>query len=315
MNHESKQTPIEILLATYNGAGFLEAQLDSILTQTHTNWTLLVRDDGSRDATREVIQRYVTLHPDRIRLIEDAETNLGPAQNFLRLLEHSSADYIAFCDQDDVWLPEKLEWTLATMLQTERDAAVNTPVLVHTDLRPVNAQLQPLAASFWAYQHLEPKRAGSLKLSLLQNVVTGCTVMVNRALVRLVPSMPQNAIMHDWWLTLVAAAFGRVVHLDRPTVAYRQHAQNQVGAQRWDVRFILKKIGNPSLGHSIERKLLQAQAFLERYDLLLSEAQRAEVSAFARLRQQNAFTRRFVIVRHGFWFHGLPRNIGWWWNA
>jgi glycosyltransferase involved in cell wall biosynthesis len=302
---------LEILLATYNGLRFVEEQLESILSQTRRDWFLLMRDDGSSDATREHLEAFREQHHDRVHLLKDADRNLGPARNFSRLLEGSSAPHVMLCDQDDVWLPDKLERTLFAMLEAERRLGRGTPILVHTDLRPVNDRLEPIADSFWAYQHLDPARAATFRLNLVQNAVTGCTMMVNRALLEIALPIPDGAIMHDWWLTLVASAFGMVVQVPHPTVLYRQHGSNSVGAKRWGLAHILAQSKNPATDRSIERKLDQARVFLERYRERLSDARRLEVETFARLRECGPLERRALIVRHGFWFHGLARNLGW----
>ncbi len=117
---------VDILLATYNGAAFLEAQLDSILAQTHKNWRLVIRDDGSTDKTPEILEAFWTRHPDKANVLRDADGDLGLVQNFSRLLEHVSAQYAAFCDQDDVWKPEKQELSLQKIRASSYDRGRQT---------------------------------------------------------------------------------------------------------------------------------------------------------------------------------------------
>ncbi len=222
---------IDILLATYNGESFLEEQLDSIAAQTHGDWRLIARDDGSTDRTPEILQAFRTRHPDKVVVLEDRDGNLGLVRNFSHLMERSDAPYAAFCDQDDVWIPEKLELSLAKMRELERQHGAETPLLVFTDLAVVDEELKVISSSFWRYQGLSPERCNSLARLLLQNVVTGCTALLNSALVDLSGPVPDAAKVHDWWAALVATAFGTLGYVDRPTVLYRQHGENLIGAR------------------------------------------------------------------------------------
>lgn len=302
---------IEIVLATHNGEKYLELLFDSLYHQSLQGWKVFVSDDNSSDDTLNILQSFSRRLENRMQIIM-RDSNLGVVGNFGRSLSMCNARYVMLCDQDDVWLPDKIERTLKVMLETEQRLGSNIPILVHTDLKPVNDCLEPLSDSFWAYQHLDPARSATFRLNLVQNVVTGCTVMINRALLELALPIPEQAIMHDWWLTLVASAFGVVTHIDQPTILYRQHGANQVGAKRWGLELILRRAQNMlELEDSIERKIRQAQAFLERYDQKLSDPQRTAVKAFAGLRKHSFIGRRVLIVQHGFWFYGLARNLGW----
>ena len=157
---------IDILLATYNGATFLAAQLDSILGQTHTDWRLIIGDDGSTDGTREVIGAYRARFPEKIVTLGERTENVGVVRNFSRLIEHAEADYVALCDQDDVWKPEKLELSLDKMRALEAKHGADTPLLVFTDLSVVDRDLRVVHPSFWRYQQIRPERCNALNLSI-----------------------------------------------------------------------------------------------------------------------------------------------------
>ena len=204
----SDNANVDILLATYNGAAFVEAQLDSILAQTHKNWRLVIRDDGSTDKTPEIVEAFRARHPEKVIVLEDEAGNLGLVQNYSRLMEHAGAGYVAFCDQDGVWKPLKLELSLQKMCDMEADHGADKPLLVFTDLTVVDEDLQPIHGSFWRHEGLRPDRCNSLNRLLLQNVVTGCTALMNRPLVERSVPLPAEAVVHDWWVALVAAAFG-----------------------------------------------------------------------------------------------------------
>jgi glycosyltransferase involved in cell wall biosynthesis len=302
--------PVEVLLATYQGARFLEQQLESLLAQTHANWSAIARDDGSTDATPEILARYAARHPQRFRILPGNGQRLGAAQNFATLIVASRAPRVMFCDQDDVWLPEKIEVTLAAMADLEGRRGASCPALVFTDLRVVDEGLAPLGDSLWRYQGTDPERLSRLPRALLQNCVTGSTAMVNRPLIELSVPIPVQARMHDWWLALVAISFGAIAPVRRPTVLYRQHGRNDRGAARFSfLREAARALDRESWRRTsetraaeIRRQEDQAATFLARYRDRLSERDRATVAAFATLSRQGYLTRRARMLRHGFFY-------------
>lgn len=282
----SESPQLAILLATYNGSRFLAPQLDSILAQTCQDFVIVVRDDGSTDDTRLILDRYKAAHPQKFHLLEPDSVNRGASGNFSCLLEyvldHRQAlglerAYMMFCDQDDIWYEHKIEQEMTAMLEAEAGAA-DLPVLVHSDLEVVSDTLVQIAPSFIRYQGLETRRNQFSNL-VISNLVTGCTALVNEALALKACPVPKQAIMHDWWLALTAAAFGKLVFLDTPLVHYRQHGSNTIGAKQhvklatsnltlWQRLFTRKP--NAHL-HEVAR---QAQAFQQRFGRQLSWRQR-----------------------------------------
>ena len=307
---------IDILLATYNGARFLPAQIDSILGQTCEEWRLLIRDDGSTDATTEIIDRYAGQHPGRIEVIRDGRANLGVVGNFSTLMEYSNADYFMFCDQDDVWLPEKIAESYKAMRALERRHGSDAPLLVHTDLSVVDQDLKPIHRSFWRYQRLDPERGRSLASLLIQNVVTGCATMANRRLKDMALPLPREIRMHDWWLALVAAAFGQYGYVPRPLVLYRQHDGNALGAKAWGLQQVVRlALTAPLETLRAKRKVLrisqqQAQRFLTAYGRTLSELNSRIVKNYAEIGEKGFIGRRLTIIRGGFWLTGTLKNLG-----
>ncbi|MDC4186160.1 glycosyltransferase family 2 protein [Loigolactobacillus coryniformis] len=215
---------VAILLSTYNGAEYLAEQIDSIVHQTYSAWQLYIRDDGSTDQTGQIIQKYQASDQRIVFLNEGQIENLGVKRSFMALLSAAQADFYMFCDQDDVWLPKKIETTLAEMLKKNVAAA---PRLIHTDLMVVDQKLQSQKVMFGRdFQD-------AFRDVLYSNSVTGCTVMINESLRQLLlaqPFDPQQIVMHDWWFALVAAAFGEIDYLAEPTILYRQHGDNTFGA-------------------------------------------------------------------------------------
>lgn len=220
---------VNILLSTYNGQAFLADQLDSICQQTYQNWRLLIRDDGSSDATCQIIQSYVA-KDDRIHFINpDDRENLGVIGSFHALVKAEQADYYFFSDQDDIWLPEKLAVTLAAA----EDYDQTKPLMVYTDLTVVDQDLEVIADSMIRTQSHHANT--QLVQELTENTVTGGTALINHALADLWQTS-QGILMHDWYLALVAASLGSLVYLDQPTELYRQHTNNVLGARTWTKR-------------------------------------------------------------------------------
>ncbi len=300
-----------ILLATCNGAAYLPSLLTSFEAQTCWPVKLILRDDCSNDATLDMLRAFRAAHPEWVTIIEDDNCRLGPADNFINLLRHTDSGYVLFCDQDDVWLPDKINKTLSAMRAAEERYGSDTPLLVHTDLSVVDRELRPISPSFLKYQNLDPSLGMSLNRLMPQNVVTGCTVMINRPLANLAVPVADDAIMHDWWLTLVAALFGQVIYLDEPTVLYRQHGDNNIGAKRWGIRRILKQAkSTQEVRASMLKTMKQSQALLDRYRDRMTPSQLKLVESYAHLPYMSKIERVKTMFKYRFFKHGTIRTIG-----
>lgn len=220
---------IDILLGTYNGEHYLRQQVESLLAQTITDWRLLIRDDGSQDATPSIISEYAAQYPGKILQVKDDAGNLGVAQNFGRLMEASEASYVMFCDQDDRWYPDKIALTLNAMKEMEAQYGKDVPLMVHSDARLVDENMQPTHPSFHRALSHDMEHI-ALAHELVQNTAHGCTMMMNRPLIQRTLPMPEQARMHDMWVHLLALALGHSMYLDVATLDYRQHGKNVIGA-------------------------------------------------------------------------------------
>jgi glycosyltransferase involved in cell wall biosynthesis len=237
---------INILLATYNGESFLSEQIDSILSQSNQDWSIIAHDDGSTDKTVEILKKYQTIAPGKITLIEDGFKSGGAKNNFHHLLHFSDAPYVMFCDQDDIWFEDKIEITLQRML-SEEEKTPQKPILVHADLNVVDKDLNTIALSMFDYQRL-PREIGSLDEILAQNNVTGCTMMINRKAIDVSLPIAHTAIMHDWWIACkVVQHAGIVSFIPRSVIAYRQHDGNSVGSKKINLRHYFLKLSNSKL--------------------------------------------------------------------
>ena len=221
--------PVEVLLATFNGERFLREQIDSVLAQDYLNLRVLARDDGSTDGTLDILREYQLRFPNRFRLLPTDQPAGSAKGNFLKLMQAASADYLCFCDQDDVWLSDKVNISKLAMDQLESRWGHIMPCLVFTDLRLVNSRLEPIHTSFWQFMGIEPDKMKGLSRWLLLSVVTGSTAMINRPLLELAKRMPNEAVMHDRWMGLIASTMGRSSAIRKQTVLYRQHGNNVLG--------------------------------------------------------------------------------------
>lgn len=293
---------VDILLATYNGADYVVEQIESLFRQDYPHWRVLARDDGSSDKTGDILRDYAERHPERFVLIPAEGANLGFVGNFARLMEHSSADYLAFCDQDDVWLPEKLRLSLEEMQALELAHGADKPLLVHTDLRVVDGDLNEIAPSFWGYQELDAGAGTALNRLLIKNVVTGCAAMINRPLKDLSLPIPAEAKAHDWWIALIAAAMGAVGHVTAPTVLYRQHKGNTIGAVPLGELSLLGKArvflsGFEGYRAGLLQSFVQAEAFRARYGHALAPADQSLLEDAARIPSSTAWQRLSCLAR------------------
>ncbi len=221
---------IDILMATYNGEKYIAEQIESIIKQSYTKWHLYIQDDCSTDATVSIALSYKEKYPEKITVIENTQNSGSAKNNFFAMLNTVKSDYIMFCDQDDVWLPDKIKITHKKMLCTERKYGKEYPVLVHTDVSLVDEKLNVIAESLFKKEKWHFNKKITFWNSLIGNVVMGCTTEINRALLDKVKYNNLNNIpMHDWWLGMIARYFGTEVVIKTSTMLYRQHNANNVG--------------------------------------------------------------------------------------
>ncbi len=219
---------IGICMATFNGAEFLQDQLDSISGQTCADWHLWVRDDGSTDATGWLLSVFARRHPGKVTIVSDALGRLGPRENFVRLMELADTPYIAFADQDDVWLDDKLMRARGEMRRLEARHGADHPVMVHADRRLIDRDGREITASYWASRGCDAS-AFRFETCLAFCLAAGATMLINRALVDRALPVPAAARMYDTWIELVAQAFGTVSALDGIALEYRRHSANVSG--------------------------------------------------------------------------------------
>jgi glycosyltransferase involved in cell wall biosynthesis len=308
----TKPTPsIEVALGTFNSERFLPELLDSLFAQTYQAFTLIVADDGSVDSTFEILARYMERYLGRIKIVgRGGARPLGPSGNFSRLLELATADYLLLCDHDDVWLPNKVALSLERMLEFEGRHGPDTPLLVHTDLVVVGPALEVLGPSFFRYSGVDPAQNHLTRL-LTRNVVTGCASIMNRSLYERARPIPPEASMHDRWLALVAAALGSIEVIDQPTILYRQHGGNVIGAKA-RAPALMRRIRKTLFSRDGQRMIMrysdQAATLLDRYGDQMPADLRRPTETLAHLWSFSRWRRFFRLRRSGVGFRGLMRN-------
>ena len=263
---------ILILLASYNGEKYIAKQIDSLLKQTEQRFVLYICDDCSTDRTYEIEKKYAEQYPEKIVLYQN-EKNTGSAKhNFIRMMIEHKDDYVMLCDQDDVWIPEKIEITLKKMQALEKEYGKTMPLLVHTDLRVVNEKLQLIHPSFARMMNADYKKT-LFRNQIVQNTLTGCTAMYNNALSILIKEEPEFMVMHDWLLMLIASGVGHIEAIPMQTVLYRQHGNNVVGTRNMRSlyfmgRFFLKR---KQIKCALDDSYNQVGSFLKIYGDFLKE--------------------------------------------
>jgi rhamnosyltransferase len=230
---------VAILMATYNGEKYLSEQIDSLLAQSNKDWTLYIQDDGSNDHTLEIIQKYVD--DCRIVWVDCGLTHQGPCLNFMNLLNMVESKYYMFCDQDDVWLPMKVDLSVSKVNELENKYP-NRPVLVHTDCKRVDENLQVIIDSQVNRNHdsleildkrmKELSRADQLRLGPID---AGCLMCFNHKAKEV--SFPFNsAKMHDFVVGLAVASHDGIIRLvNEPAMLYRLHSSNVCGGMESSV--------------------------------------------------------------------------------
>ncbi len=211
---------VNVLLSTYNGEKYLGELLDSLANQSYSQLKITIRDDGSSDNTISIIKSF-TMNWNNIEFIRG--DNLGVINSFFTLLkeaEHSG--YYAFCDQDDVWFPDKTERAVDAINRYP----VSKPVMYCSAYSLVDENLKPIG------KPSKTTKKPGFGNALVENIATGCTVVINNAARDvLITKLSQNALMHDWWVYLVISAVGEVIYDPSPSILYRQHASNVIGAK------------------------------------------------------------------------------------
>ncbi|UXI00525.1 glycosyltransferase family 2 protein [Photobacterium sp. TY1-4] len=301
---------IAILLSTYNGESFITEQLDSIAIQSYRDFEVFIRDDGSSDNTLSLLHDYCKKDC-RFKLIE-SNGNLGSAGSFIQLLKVVESDVYLFSDQDDVWLPSKVERVVEHFKNVDMDISV----LYHTDLRVVNQSLVTLHSSFLRQQCMDANYSNSKNNILIQNFVVGCTSAVNNSLKKQVFSVDfdiKNVAMHDWWLALIAKFFGRIDFDSNKTILYRQHGKNVLGAPSNSLmRYVISMLTGAGIGRVRNFRLkvsAQAVAFMQAYEPHLAQNHKENLILVSKIGEGGSLRDLITCYENGISMQGVKRNL------
>ena len=216
---------IDILLATYNGSKYLHEQLDSILSQSYGNINVIIRDDGSSDNTVMIIKEYEQ-KDNRVKLLSDNLGNLGFVRNFEKLMKNSTSEYLMFSDQDDIWYNNKVETSYKRIKAIEEKNGKSCPILVHTNSKIMNYETRTKSLFI-----SDCAKNSSFENSFFNFFVQGSTMLINGSLKREALPFSKEVYLHDRYLHLIAEFVGIRSYIDKPTMDYRQHSNNEIGSR------------------------------------------------------------------------------------
>jgi glycosyltransferase involved in cell wall biosynthesis len=300
---------VTVLLATYNGEAYIRQQLDSILNQTHKELAIVISDDLSSDKTPAILKEYEDKYPDRVKCLMNEKASGSPQNNFFRLLCEVQDEYVMLCDQDDIWLPDKVEITLKEMRRLERRWGEAVPLLVHGDLSVTDQEGNVRHKSMVQYQKIAVTD-NRFSHYLVENNITGNTVMLNQGFDPFLTYIPEICMMHDWWLGLLASCFGKISYIDRPLLLYRQHESNQVGSKSGIRQYAERLTHKEQVRKQYRKMFQQAELFLGRYGNDMTGEQKETLEQFIKLQKMNRIRKIRTIWKYKFYKSTLIRTFG-----
>ncbi|MCM1235412.1 MAG: glycosyltransferase family 2 protein [Ruminococcus flavefaciens] len=296
---------VVILLCTYNGEKYIQEQLDSILKQTYCEWICYIHDDNSTDSTPKILEDYMNNYPDRFKLLNYQNTKHGASENFMSLLKFASINcsekYYMLCDQDDSWLPEKIEKSVRAM---EDDESFSGIKLVYCDQFVTNEKLKIIVDSTHKLVGKSLKDDNFTRI-IFRNTAAGCCMLFNKDLLNLIAQLRdnENIVMHDWWIMLVASYVGKVFFLNEPLMLYRQHDDNTVGVDSNNWKKKAKKYLTNYETSINARKEQTARCKLQMSELRQlhqDSSRQKELNLFFEICKKNKISRCFLFLKNGY---------------
>lgn len=308
---------ITIIMAVYNGQEYIREQLESLKDQTYTEWRLVIRDDRSSDKTAEIVKKFSDEVEQEV-IFKVNEKPSGSAKNNFALLinDAKESDYVMFCDQDDIWKKDKIEITFNKMKQAEERYGRDFPLLVHGDVEVIDENGNINADSMFEMSHINAD--SKLPQILIQNHVTGCTMMCNKKLIAGISEYASSEyiIMHDYLAALYASVFGKIEVIKKPLLSYRQHSGNSVGAKNNNNPvYLLKRLANgrKSYKEAMETSRNQVKFFVEIYRKELAAEKYCKeyelMSGYASLGSRAKLYRIMFYKKNHIWKNGTIRKI------
>lgn len=287
---------IDILMATYNGVRYLRQQIQSVQNQTYPHWRLWIHDDGSNDGTLALLEHFAAEDP-RINLVRDQVCLHSASENFMHLLACSTADFTICCDQDDIWLEDKLE----VLYEEIRKRDNSRPVAVYSNGYMYHCDRGVIQGR----SVLTPPHALE-DIFFLNGGIQGCAILFNRRMREICQDRPEYVVMHDHLFTLVALTFGEFVYVDRFTMLYRRHASTVTDAAVGDFRektsaFVRKK--NPVLDRSHYEAL---RSFYLHYQTRMPASRKQAFEIFFALENLSLVQKIWHVCRNHFTLYNRP---------
>ena len=280
---------VDILIATYNGEKYLQQQLFSILAQDYANWRVLFHDDGSSDNTVGIIREFCNMDS-RFVFIDDGLIFKSPALNFMHLLKQSTQDYICFCDQDDIWIENKLSVLITNFKQSRiPKAIISSGYIFSSDdnriLGLLNYQIRTLS-----------------ELLFINGGIHGSRSMINASMREQMISYSGPLNMHDHLMAQIACSFGEIIYIDTPLFFYRQHSSNVTGNIIANpLRRVLEAFRSLRTKFLISREIFECnRAFAENFSLKISEADKKLINAYLCYPKLNFCHRIITLLRNKF---------------
>jgi glycosyltransferase involved in cell wall biosynthesis len=275
---------LSVALAIYNGEKFLPQLLASLQEQTVKPLELVVMDDCSSDNSLNIIKAFPLPFEKKIF---KSEKNEGPVSTFKKLAGLCEGDFIAFCDQDDIWLPEKLELALTAIKRIPN----NIPAVVFSDLSVIDESGDVIQASYWKQRAVRPDKFLFHDI-LFANIITGCTTMINKAMANELSKMPTDVMMHDHWIALIGYSFGKYSFINQPTVLFRSHQNNVTNKNKITTWQVFKSDFKNGATY-LQKNIKQAVEFKKLYAFKLNTKQIRVLNRFIDIERKPFFYKRF----------------------
>lgn len=304
---------IDIAVPTYNCSRWIDAFMNSILTQDDQDWRIVTRDDGSSDDTAERVAAWAKKFGERLMILpNETKENLGPVGSYNCLLGATTAPWVMLADPDDEWKPSKIRISLATMRSAEAESNVPMPVIAFCDAEVIDEAGQKISRSYWQWSRQTPRPNQQFSRTLVDSAAISSGMIVNRAVLDKALPIAGSYSSQDWWLLLVATAFGKVMVIPDTLFRYRRHGYNDSQAPLTST-FVSGLRNLPKAHGKLEKLLrgisLQARVFYTRFDPTLSPVERRALRVAMHLPSENWLKRRFLIVRHKLFFSSTLKNV------
>lgn len=259
---------VVILMSTYNGEKYIEEQLESLLNQTYSDIKIFIRDDGSKDRTKEIIKQFQQKSKN-IFLVEGE--NIGFINSFFELLNISdTADYYAYCDQDDVWMEDKIERAVKFLEKSDS----NKPVLYFSNSDYYDGEMNFLATA-------EKNKIYNFRNSLVECVTQGMTMVINnKTRETIVNNRPQTCLYHDWWTYMICSGFGEIIYDDKSLVKYRRHNKSVTVEGKSKLQLFIWRVKEFLINDSLKQIKKQLQEYEKLYSNNLTEKNKKLLKLF-----------------------------------